>query len=82
MSLSLNIAYVLEVAVRKMLVAQKRKRGSYSLHEKAKALRDLEKGLSNKDVASKYGVPKNTISTWLTNKDTIFKAVDAGNNVK
>ena len=32
------------------------------LREKCQSLKDLEKGLSNKDVAAKYGVPKNTLS--------------------
>ena len=33
------------------------------LGEKCQALRDLEKGLSNKNVAKKYAVPRNIIST-------------------
>ena len=39
----------------------KRQLSVKSLGEKWQALRQLEKGLSNKDVAEKYGVPKNTI---------------------
>ena len=35
----------------------KQKLNIKSLGEKCEALRDLEKGLSNKDVAEKYGVP-------------------------
>ena len=35
---------------------------------KCKALKDLEKGMTNKDVAAKYGVLKNTLSTWVKNK--------------
>ena len=35
----------------------KRKLGIKSLKEKYEALKDLEKGLSNKDVAVKYGIP-------------------------
>ena len=27
-----------------------------------------ENGLSNKDVTTKYGVPRNTVSTWAKNK--------------
>ena len=46
----------------------KRKFNVKSLGEKYKILRDLEKGLSKKDVAEKYGVPRNTISTWVKNK--------------
>ena len=36
-------------------------------------LNDLEKGMSNKDVAAKYGVPKNNLSTWVKNKEETFK---------
>ena len=46
----------------------KRQLGVKSLGEKCQTLRELEKGLSNKDVAEKYGVPKNSISTWIKNK--------------
>ena len=56
----------------KMLVAQKRKHVCKTLQEKCQALEDIEKGLPNKDVAIKYGVPKNTISTWIKNKDKIL----------
>ena len=35
---------------------------------KCKALKDLKKGMINKDVAAKYGVPKNTLSAWVKNK--------------
>ena len=39
-----------------------------SLPEKCKALKDLEKGLSNKGVATKCIVPRSTVSTWVNNK--------------
>ena len=32
---------------------------------KCKALKDLEKVMTNKDVAAKYGVPKNTLLTQV-----------------
>ena len=34
-----------------------------------------------KDVAAKYGVPKNTLSTWVKNKQKLFAALEKGNNV-
>ena len=46
----------------------KRQLSVKSLGEKCQTLKELEKGLSNKDVAEKYGVPKNSISTWIKNK--------------
>ena len=66
----------------KMLVAQKRKHVHKTLQEKCQALKDIEKRLSNKDVATKYGVPKNTTSTWIKNKDKILSSLEKGQNVK
>ena len=49
----------------KMLVAgQKRKHFHKALREKAQALKNIGKK-SNKEVAAKYYVSKNTISTWV-----------------
>ena len=42
------------------------------LDEECQALRDLEKGISNKDVAEKYGVRRNTILTWGESKWNYF----------
>ena len=37
--------------------------------QKCEALKGLKSGPSNKDVAIKYGVPKNTVSSWaIANK--------------
>ena len=47
----------------------KRTLNNKSLVEKCKALKDLENGMTNKEVAVKYGVPKSTVSTWNKNKE-------------
>ena len=65
-----------------MLVAVKRKYNHKSLREKCQALKDLEKGMSNKDVAAKYNVPKNTLSTWVKNKEKLLSSLEKGSNVK
>ena len=65
-----------------LLIAQERKYVHKTLREKCQSLKDLEKGLSNKDVAAKYGVPKNTLSTWVKSKEKLFVALEKGNNVK
>ena len=57
---------------------EKRKLDIKSLKERYKALKDLEKGLSNKYVAVKYGIPRNTVSTWLKNKEKIVNAFESG----
>ena len=68
--------------VLKMLVAGKRKHTHKTLLEKFQALRDLEKAESNKDVPAKYNVPKNTLSTWVKNKDKLFDALKKSTNDK
>ena len=52
-----------------MFVAGKGRCDYKTLREKCQALKDLEKGISNKDVAANYGVPNNTLSTWVKNKE-------------
>ena len=47
----------------------KRKLSVKTLNEKCKALKDIEKALSNKDASKKHGVPPNTNSTWIKNKE-------------
>ena len=42
----------------------------------------MEKGESNKDVAAKYNIPKNTLSTWVKNKEKLFGALKKVTNVK
>ncbi len=65
-----------------MQMATKRKLKNKSRIVKYDALLDLEKGESNKSVAEKYGVPKNTLSTWVKNKEKIKKAVNEGRNLQ
>ena len=57
------------------MVEEKRKFTDKTLREKSQALKDLEKGESNKNVAAKYNVPKNTLSTWVKNKEKLFDAL-------
>ena len=68
--------------VLKLLVKGKRKYTHKTLREKCKTLKDLEKGKRNKDVAAKYNVPKDTLSTWVKNKEKLFDALKKGTNVR
>ena len=52
------LSFAVHCLLFKMLVAVKRKYNHKSLREKCQALKDLEKRMSNKDVAAKYNVPK------------------------
>ena len=51
----------------------KRKMNIQTYEVKYKAIIDVENGTKKKDVASKYGVPGNTLSTWLIDKEDIKK---------
>ena len=59
-------------------VATKHRAENKSYKIKYKALKELEKGTPHKDVASLFGVPKNTLSTWKKNKDKIFEKYNSG----
>ena len=54
----------------------KRKLTNKSLIEECKALKDLENGMLNKDVAAKYGVRRNTISTWIKSKHKLTASLE------
>ena len=65
-----------------MLVARKWKCNHKLLCEKFQTLKDLKKGMSNKDIAAKYGVPKNTLSTLVKNKEKLLNSLEKGSNIK
>ena len=69
-----NLLFVLSVVKRKMSV--KRKLNTKTLKEKCDILSHIEKGMTNKEAADKFGVSKNTISTWIKNKEKIFQALE------
>lgn len=60
----------------------KRKITTKSLEEKYKALKDIESGVAKKDVATKYGIPKSTLSTWVKSKEKITAAFEDGKSPK
>ena len=57
-------------------MAVKRKFAVKTLAEKCQALRDLQNGISNKNVEEKYGELKNTVSTWLQNKEKLITKLE------
>ena len=63
-------------------IASKRKLNTKSIKDKYNTLREVEYGKTKLQVAAKYGIPKNTSSTWLKNKDKIFEATKKGSNSK
>ena len=62
-------------------MAAKQSHSDRSLKVKYKVLQELEKGASQKDLAQKYAIPPNTISTWKK-KNKIFESSEKGLNSK
>ena len=52
----------------------KRKYHEVTLKAKYEALKELEKGRPNKDVANQFSIPGSTLATWKNNKEKIFEA--------
>ena len=63
-------------------IASKRKLNPKSIKGKYNALKEVEDGKTKSQVAVWYGIPKNTLSTWLKNKDKFFEATNKGSNPK
>lgn len=49
-----------------------------TIEDKYKLINEVKNGSKKKDVASKYGVPPNTVSTILKNKESIITAMEYG----
>ena len=56
----------------------KRSHNETSMKNKYNALKELEKGVPQKEVALRLGVQKSTLSTWKRNKTKIEEAYHAG----
>ena len=56
--------------------AVKRKLNNVSLIQKCKIIRHIEKGMTNKAASEKFGIPKNTISTWMKNKNKLLQSLE------
>ena len=61
-----NLFFVLSVIKTKMCI--KRKLNAKTLKDKCDILSHIEEGMTNKEAADKFVVPKNTISTWIKTK--------------
>ena len=69
-----NLFFVLSVVKTKMSV--KRKLNTKTLKQKYDILSHIERDKTNKETADKFGVPKNTILTWIKNKEKIFQLLE------
>ena len=63
-------------------IASKRKLNTKSVKDKYRALKEVEVGKTKSQVTAKYSILKNTLSTWLKNKDKIFEATKEVSNSK
>ena len=61
-------------------VATKRKLNTKSIKERYAFLKEVEVGLSKSQVAMKFGIPKNTLSTWIKNKEKNFECMKLQGN--
>ena len=59
-------------------MATKRKLCCKPLHEKYQALIEVENGGKKTDIARKFDVPLNTLSTWIKNSDKIKRSFQSG----
>ena len=50
-------------------MAPTRKKAVLTIKEKHLPLKDLEKGLTRKNVAQKFSVPQNTLTYWIKHKE-------------
>ena len=57
-----------------MKIATKRKHHEVTLKVKYEALKGLEKGRPNKDVANQFSIPGSILATWKKNKEKICEA--------
>ena len=56
--------------------AVKQKLKNTKLIQKCQMIRQIEKGMTNKEASEKFGVPRNTVSTWMKNKDKLFEGLE------
>ena len=54
-------------------IASERKHHEVTLKVKYEALKELEKGRPNKDVAKQFSIPGSTLATWKKTKGKIFE---------
>ena len=59
-------------------MALKRKKTVLTIKEKYLALKDLEKGLTKKNVAENFSVPQNTLTYWTKHKEDIIIKYEPG----
>ena len=54
----------------------KRKLNTTTLKKTCDILSHIEKDMTNNEAVDKFGVPRNTISTWIKKKEKFFQALE------
>lgn len=62
-----------------MSLSKELKRKSLSVDDKIDAILAVDKGGKKSDIALRLGIPPNTLSTWIKNRDKIFSTYDGTN---
>ena len=57
-------------------MATKSKHHEVTLKVKYEALKEVEKGRSNKGVGNQFSIPGSTFATWKKSKEKIFEAFE------
>ena len=61
---------------RRRMSAVKQKLNNVSLIQKYKVIWLIEKKMTNKAASEKFGIPRNTISTWMKNKSKLLQSLE------
>ena len=56
--------------------AVKREIKNTKILKKCQIIKYIENGMTNKEASEKFGIPKNTISTWMKNKEKLYKGLE------
>ena len=59
-------------------MASTRKKTVLTIKEKYLALKDLEKGLTKKNITEKFSVPQNNLTCWIKHKEDIISKYECG----
>ena len=62
-----------------MSLSKELKRKNLSVDDKIEAILAVDKGQKKCEIARRFGIPANTLSTWIKNRDKIFETYDANN---
>ena len=67
-----SVSFYKQATSQQVNISTKRKLNLKSIQDKYQAIKAVEAGIKKKgDIAKEFGIPPNTLSTWLKNKEKI-----------